>query len=281
MNYLNLGCGKRFHSSWVNVNFTSSGTGVIATDLVKGIPFSDSSFDVVYHSHLLEHFSKAYAPVVIQECFRVLRSGGIIRVVVPDLEQIILCYLQFLQKITNGNVAAKDDYDWIMLELYDQVVRNSSGGQMASYLNRESIPNRDFIVKRCGVEVENLMRQFELHRVDKQNKAFPEAVSKIPSFSLQLKKIISNFREQIIKILLGSEYNFLKVGRFRCSGENHQWMYDRVSLYSILEECGFVKIVQQDPGKSYISNWAAFNLDTEPDGTTYKPDSLYMEAVKP
>jgi hypothetical protein len=33
--------------------------------------------------------------------------------------------------------------------------------------------------------------------------------------------------------------------------------------------------------ESYITNWTSFNLDTEPDGSIYKPDSLYMEAVKP
>ncbi|MCI5164704.1 MAG: methyltransferase domain-containing protein [Candidatus Electrothrix sp. GM3_4] len=279
MQLLNIGCGNRFHQEWVNIDKVPGNPSVKQCDVERGLLFPDCHFDVVYHSHVLEHFEVMEAKKFIGECYRVLKSEGVLRVAVPDLEQVVLCYLKSLQQITDGNADATYDYEWIMLELYDQVVRNTSGGQMAAFLNRESIPNREFIIKRCGVEVENLMRRFELHRIDKQNKVVSE--TKFPSLSLQLKIIFRNFREQIIKILLGSEYNALKVGRFRCLGENHQWMYDRVSLYTILEEHGFIKIVQQDAGKSYIPDWAAFNLDTEPDGITSKPDSLYMEAVKP
>ena len=85
---LNLGCGGRFHPEWTNIDFYSSGGAVIAHDLNLGIPFPDSSFDVVYHSHVLEHFPKAKARRFIAECVRVLKPGGILRVVVPDLEDL-------------------------------------------------------------------------------------------------------------------------------------------------------------------------------------------------
>jgi len=39
-------------------------------------------------------------------------------------------------------------------------------------------------------------------------------------------------------------------------------------------------ITQRLSAESYIPDWASFNLDTEPDGTVYKPDSLYIEAIK-
>ena len=34
------------------------------------------------------------------------------------------------------------------------------------------------------------------------------------------------------------------------------------------------------PRESQIPDWTAFSLDTEPDGTIYKPDSFYMEGVR-
>lgn len=74
MKYLNLGCGDRFHPSWTNINFTSTGAGVIAHDLKQGIPYPDNYFDVVYHSHVLEHFPKDAAETFIRECDRVLRD---------------------------------------------------------------------------------------------------------------------------------------------------------------------------------------------------------------
>jgi ubiquinone/menaquinone biosynthesis C-methylase UbiE len=74
---LNIGCGKTYHDSWVNVDFVSTGPGVLAHNLLQGIPFPDSSFDVVYHSHVLEHFDTVGARNLVSECFRVLNSGVI------------------------------------------------------------------------------------------------------------------------------------------------------------------------------------------------------------
>jgi len=39
-----------------------------------------------------------------------------------------------------------------MLELYDQTVRSSSGGEMIRYLSRPDIPNRSFVESRIGME---------------------------------------------------------------------------------------------------------------------------------
>ena len=78
MKYLNLGCGSSFltMSEWTNLDFTSSGESVIAHNLLNGIPYSDNYFDLVYHSHVLEHFSKDDGEAFIAECFRVLKPGG-------------------------------------------------------------------------------------------------------------------------------------------------------------------------------------------------------------
>jgi ubiquinone/menaquinone biosynthesis C-methylase UbiE len=92
MRCLNLGCGSRFHPTWTNLDAISSNAAVRACDLNKGIPFPDNSFQVVYHSHVLEHFPKDKAFELMQECRRVLETGGVIRVAVPDLEQIVRMY---------------------------------------------------------------------------------------------------------------------------------------------------------------------------------------------
>jgi hypothetical protein len=93
----------------------------------------------------------------------------------------------------------------------------------------------------------------------------------------------SDYRHQaILKVILSStELESLKIGQFRQSGEIHQWMYDHYSLSVLLKNCGLEKITKRTADQSYINDWTGFNLDTEPDGSIYKPDSLYMEAVKP
>lgn len=66
--------------------FRSIPDNIIVHNLAKGIPFPDGSVDVVYHSHLLEHLDRDVAERFLREVQRVLRLGGIQRIVVPDLE---------------------------------------------------------------------------------------------------------------------------------------------------------------------------------------------------
>ena len=62
MKYLNVGCGSRFHSEWINLDSRPSHPDIQFHDLREGIPFTDNSFEVVYHSHVLEHLRKTQAP---------------------------------------------------------------------------------------------------------------------------------------------------------------------------------------------------------------------------
>lgn len=280
-NYLNLGCGRRFHPAWTNVDFTAMGDEVIGYNLTQGIPFPDASFDVVYHSHLLEHLPKNAAEPFLKECYRILRPQGILRVVVPDLEQIARTYLMIFEQANSGSQEAAANYEWILLEMLDQIVRNQSGGEMGAYLSREYIPNVEFILKRLGIEAKNIIEAVHQQRNQPQSPSAPEGQPK------RLLKQIYAFlryrayrRELLLKKLLGQEYNALQIGRFRQSGEVHQWMYDRYSLACLLEKCGLRNITQRSATESYISDWSSFNLDTEVDGTVYKPDSLFMEAIK-
>ena len=68
----------------------------------KVCPFQTKLLTSVYHSHLLEHLPREAALPFSQECYRVLKRGGIIRVAVPDLERIARLYLQTLDKALTG-----------------------------------------------------------------------------------------------------------------------------------------------------------------------------------
>ncbi|NEQ97122.1 MAG: methyltransferase domain-containing protein [Cyanothece sp. SIO2G6] len=264
MDYLNLGCGAHFHPDWTNVNFTSTGTGVIVHNLRDGFPFDNESFDAVYHSHVLEHFPREEGKFFVQECCRVLRPGGILRVVIPDLEKIARLYIRFLEQALMGLPGGADNYHWMLLEMYDQAVRSSSGGEMANYLRQSLIPNKEFVIERVGQEAENII----------------QALNQAPQIDHPSPKPLSE-REEILKGLLGdADYEALQVGRFRQQGEIHQWMYDRYSLAKLLEENGFDQASPCAANKSRIPEFSAFCLDTLPDGCVRKPDSLFMEALK-
>jgi len=245
---LNLGCGRRFHAAWINIDFSSSSPNVIQHDLSTGIPFEDNSCDVVYHSHLLEHFTKEHAPKFLKDCFRVLKPGGTIRVAIPDLETIIRLYLVLLEKSLRGDLEAQYRYDWITLELFDQMARNTPGGDMLKYWKQNPMPVEDFVTARMGSEVRDIIRELRFGGKTAAPQIRPSASD---------------------------------IGSFRLSGEVHQWMYDRFSLARLLGHAGFQDIRTCKADQSAIPGFNSFFLDIEEDGSPRKPDSLYMEATKP
>lgn len=61
-------------------------------DVRKRFPYPDNTFHFVYTSHLLEHLVPAHTEFCVSEIYRVLRPGGIVRIAVPDLDQIVASY---------------------------------------------------------------------------------------------------------------------------------------------------------------------------------------------
>ncbi len=240
---LNVGCGTKMDWGWNNLDFSyytrlaprrrltrvlkrigvlsqyryemvsSVDPDIISWDLRKGIPFTDQTFDVVYHSHMLEHIDHDLAPGFIQECRRVLKPNGILRVVVPDLEQLICEYSTSLAEIRSGTIGAAAKHELAISNLFEQMVRREPAG------TRKQIP-----VLRT---IERLVR-----------------------------------------------------GDAQRVGEAHRWMYDRHSLVGLLEAAGCSDIRVEAPTTSRVDGWPAFELDTDKSGEVYKPESLYVEALR-
>jgi SAM-dependent methyltransferase len=81
-------------------------------DIVRGLPIGDGSVQGVYASHVLEHLSLTEFWIALQNTFRMLKPGGIFRLVVPDLEDRARKYLEKL----NVNDAGANS--WFMQATY-------------------------------------------------------------------------------------------------------------------------------------------------------------------
>lgn len=279
MKFLNLGCGTRYVKDplWINIDISPQNPDVVKHNIIKNIPFEDNSVDLVYHSHMLEHLPKSAAEPFIHECFRVLKPGGILRIAVPDLEQIAIHYLSALNEGLQDPASAekKANYDWMMLEMFDQTVRTSSGGEMLKFLRQNVVSNKTFILERCGSEVENLFGK-PVSRASSGDQASVSLLRKIFRFVKN-----PDFRKDVLlKRLLKEDYELLPVVNFRKRGEIHQWMYDRFSLSHLLKKQGGQDITQQTAFTSHYPEWKKFNLDGSAEGKVHKPDSLFMEARK-
>ena len=80
---------------------------IMIWDVRKGLPFEDGTVKYIYTSHLLEHLKRDEADFLLKECYRVLKKGGIVKVVVPDLESAIKNYIRRMEQIEEESV----DYD--------------------------------------------------------------------------------------------------------------------------------------------------------------------------
>ncbi len=131
--YLNFGCGDRLGKGpWVNIDTHSTDRRVIQCNLLGGFPFDYTSFDAVYASHVLEHFTKEQEAFLLGESFRVLKSGGIIRIVVPDLESTCREYVR-VQDCYEQDELARCQHEWLCIKLMDQMVPTTPEGMVLGY----------------------------------------------------------------------------------------------------------------------------------------------------
>lgn len=244
---LNLACGGRMHPEWNNIDFSllvrlakhrrlawllhgmcvlsdrryerllGSDPDIVCWDLRKGIPFPDNTFDVVYHSHFLEHLAQDAARGFLRECHRVLKASGVMRVILPDFSQFCRDYLS-------------------SYELLERFPR-PSGPQTESHDRTLSALLGQFVVGEPRGTAEQ---------------RFPVRV--------------------LERLIRGNNVR---------AGEAHRWMYDRFTLRRVLEDLGFTDIRFESASTARIARWSEFNLDTNGDGSPYKPSSLYTEALKP
>lgn len=108
-NYVQYGCGQTAPDDWLNFdasprlwlerapligpilhglgksNFPSN---ICVGDIVSGLPVPDGSVAGLYSSHVLEHIERSQVELALQNSLKLLRPGGIFRLIVPDLESL-------------------------------------------------------------------------------------------------------------------------------------------------------------------------------------------------
>jgi SAM-dependent methyltransferase len=86
--------GARNYYSYKKYRKILDSNRFIHHNLEYRIPLTDDCADFIYSSHFLEHLPKDTGAFFVREAFRILKTGGRVRIVVPDLE----CALRFYEK---------------------------------------------------------------------------------------------------------------------------------------------------------------------------------------
>lgn len=75
-------------------------------DILEGLPFDANSVDLIYSSHMIEHFNYAQGKAFLRECKRVMKPGAVMRLIMPDAESLIDRYkagnMLFLDEANDG-----------------------------------------------------------------------------------------------------------------------------------------------------------------------------------
>lgn len=89
---LHLGCGKTRLPDWVNVDLVGSRADLF-WHLGRRLPFADGVARAVFAEHLVEHLTLRQALSLVEEAWRLLETGGVLRIGVPDFGRYAAAYL--------------------------------------------------------------------------------------------------------------------------------------------------------------------------------------------
>ena len=99
--YLAIGGGNFRQDGWINLDYPferRAGKQHPVIDVehnlmsMDPLPFPDNKFEIVYSEHCIEHLTEVAAKWTIQECYRILQPGGVLRISCPDAEKLFGFY---------------------------------------------------------------------------------------------------------------------------------------------------------------------------------------------
>jgi hypothetical protein len=89
---LQIGSGNNIISGWLNTDIEPISPEIVYLNALEPFPFDDSLFYFIFSEHMIEHIPYLGGLHMVEESFRVLKSGGRIRIATPDIEKILALY---------------------------------------------------------------------------------------------------------------------------------------------------------------------------------------------
>ncbi len=92
--YINLGSGTVIVQGFVNIDFFYSKGIDYGADLRFPLRIPDNSIDGIFCEHTFEHLTYADDLKLFKECYRILKPGAVLRIVLPDVSLFIKNYAE-------------------------------------------------------------------------------------------------------------------------------------------------------------------------------------------
>lgn len=125
-------------------------TGVRWMDASRRLPFVSESVDKIYCSHFLEHIPPDKGKHLLNECYRVLKKDGIMRLVVPDLFWHAERYVRESIRIHKDSQLSDDRsvHDKFLESVYGAYLSNKRYGANHCYMY--DLPTLVSVLKKIG-----------------------------------------------------------------------------------------------------------------------------------
>lgn len=79
---------------WIHLDWELAARPEVIADCGAGLPFADGTADYLHSEDFLDQLPMARAEVFVGECHRILRPGGVMRLLTPDLRELVELYLR-------------------------------------------------------------------------------------------------------------------------------------------------------------------------------------------
>jgi len=93
MKKIHFGCGWNFLEGWDNTdmvippNLTKEQEQRIKIiDVTQTLPYESDSVDFIFHEHMIEHIDEVDGYSFLNECYRILKPGGVMRISCPSID---------------------------------------------------------------------------------------------------------------------------------------------------------------------------------------------------
>ncbi len=280
--------GRVLTEEWTNVKFSVLAQpdvdNMYYVDIsAKPLPFPNSSFDAVNAYHVFEHLTPREGEAFALDILGVLKPGGIFRISVPDLEQNCRKYLHYLAKAvqepTDQNLSR---YKWSAMEIYEQMIRDKSGGLMA-----EAIRSGDYDEEYLNEWYSDVFRPFfQKGGTDNRNAVLVDTKKTVLQQLMRVtpKRVYRALSRRIKNVLITSvapDETVLARRHPLVTKEAVRWQYDRLSLRLLVEKVGFVEFKQMTFKDSDINQWDQYDLDRSNHGDHPIDPSVYVECRRP
>jgi predicted SAM-dependent methyltransferase len=197
---MQIGCGSNYLEGWLNTDLNYNDK-VAFLDAGANFPIESDTFDFIYSEHLFEHLKVEEQLNMLEESFRILKKGGLMRIATPSLDFLFNLY-------ANSNTLENKRYvNWAVENIPNLRIVNNSIIDIEEHYNyvinnffkawgHQMIHNYSSIEKlalQCGYsQVENCKvgeSSYEILRnIEKHGTIIPEEINLIETMVVEIVK---------------------------------------------------------------------------------------------